>query len=165
MPPGAAMLWSRAARLSVSPVADSSDAGVPAPPRPTTTNPVAIPILVCKPLIAPDKPSSFETTGRETLADSSVDHDRIQGRCIGRDLEVPAGKFQAFKIVTNGWVKDKTSIHEVGGDIRAAETYWYAPTAKRLVKYQGRHIKWVPPVFEETWALSYELRSLNVKNE
>lgn len=74
------------------------------------------------------------------------------------DIQVPAGRLQAYRIEANGWVKDKSTITSMGGDIKAAETYWYAPERKRIVKYEGKHLKWVSPRFVETWALAYELR-------
>lgn len=78
------------------------------------------------------------------------------------EVIVPAGKFMTYKLAADGWVKDNSSIGSVGGDARFEERYWYAPEVKRIVKYHGKQLKWVPPVFMETWSLTYELASYSL---
>lgn len=80
------------------------------------------------------------------------------------DVVVPAGKFRAYRIVANGWVKEKSVINTVGGDIRATETIWYAPAAKRVVKFSGKHLKWIPAEYIETWSLAFELKSYKLES-
>ena len=75
------------------------------------------------------------------------------------DVDLPVGKIKALKVEGNGWVKDRSTISSVGGDIRSTETFWYSPAVKRIVKYQGKNLKWIPPQFIEVYSLSYELRS------
>mgnify|MGYP003585733728 FL=1 len=38
----------------------------------------------------------------------------------------------------------------------------YAPAVKRIDKYEGKQLKWIPPVFLETWSLAYELASYSL---
>jgi hypothetical protein len=88
----------------------------------------------------------------------------MQYKVVGvEEVMVPAGKFHAYKLVANGFVKDHSTITPVGGDARATETYWYSPVVKRIVKYEGKHLKWIPPNFIETWSLAYELRSYSLQ--
>lgn len=96
------------------------------------------------------------TRNKGNLFGSHVMHWKVVAE---ETVEVPAGKIHALKIEGNGWVKDRSTINSVGGDIRSTETFWYAPSVKRIVKYQGKNLKWIPPQFIEVWSLSYELRS------
>jgi hypothetical protein len=72
-------------------------------------------------------------------------------------VKVPAGKFEAFRIEVFGWNKDKSRVGSVNGDLKLTETYWYAPAVKRIIKYQGKQTKWIPPADTEVWSLVYEL--------
>lgn len=78
------------------------------------------------------------------------------------DVVVPAGKFRAYKLTGNGFVKDKSTITPLGGDTRHEETYWYAPEVKRIIKYTGKQLKWAPPNYLEVWSSAYELASYSL---
>ena len=46
------------------------------------------------------------------------------------DVEVGAGRFRAQKLVLSGQASAR------GGPVSAQHTVWYAPAAKRIVKYE-----------------------------
>ena len=69
----------------------------------------------------------------------------------------PAGELEAFRIEVFGWNKDKSRVGSVNGDLKLTETYWYAPAVKRIIKYQGKQTKWIPPADTEVRSLVYEL--------
>jgi len=73
------------------------------------------------------------------------------------DVTVPAGTFRAYRLQSRGFVKDRSTITPIPSDARAEENYWYAPAVKRIVKYEGKHVKWVSPQWVVTWDLRYEM--------
>ena len=80
------------------------------------------------------------------------------------EVEVPAGKFEAYKVSGFGWVEDKaTNWGSVGGQPKQIETYWYAPAVKRIIKYDNKNLKWIPPQFIETYSKKYELASYRLQ--
>ncbi|TSD56419.1 hypothetical protein FFI97_019495 [Variovorax sp. KBS0712] len=82
------------------------------------------------------------------------------------EVVVPAGTFRAFKITNLGWIDNQTApVGPLGGKTKAEYTYWYAPAAKRIVKYEGKHLKWAPPNYIETWSSKYELKSFKISGE
>ncbi len=82
------------------------------------------------------------------------------------DIVVPAGTFQAFKIEGNGFVEDKaTQAGPLSGHSRQIETFWYAPSVKRIIKYEGKVVKWLPPNYVNTWFFKKELKSYQLTPE
>lgn len=78
-------------------------------------------------------------------------------------VQTPAGSFEAYKIEANGFVNDRgTAWGGPQSQPRRTETYWYAPTVKRIVKYEGKDLKWLPPNYVETWSSKYELKSFKL---
>jgi hypothetical protein len=71
---------------------------------------------------------------RYTVFSPGRDVDIISELSVTRveDVEVPAGKFKAFK------VKVKNRIIGIGreGDVSGAAYYWWAPDAKNIVKQE-----------------------------
>lgn len=80
------------------------------------------------------------------------------------EVVVPAGKFEAYKIEGFGFVDDKVANWgSVGGQPKVVETYWYAPSVKRIVKYDNKNLKWVPPQFIETYSRHHELSAYQLQ--
>lgn len=74
------------------------------------------------------------------------------------EVVVPAGKFEAYRIEGFGFVDDKVANWgPVGGQPKVVEVFWYAPAVKRVVKYDNKNLKWIPPQFVETYSRHHEL--------
>lgn len=88
----------------------------------------------------------------------SMDHDVLtEYSVIGvEDVEVPAGKFKAFKVMV------QINMTELGGPRRqfgGAYYYWWAPDAKAIVKYETDGGSF----FQRSEYQKYELISFDLK--
>jgi len=78
-------------------------------------------------------------------------------------ITVPAGKFETYRITSLGFVNDKTARGSFGGQAKVVETYYYAPSVKRIIKFDSKALKWVSPNFVETYSHRYELTGYGLK--
>ncbi|MBC5785458.1 hypothetical protein H8N03_21100 [Ramlibacter sp. USB13] len=75
-------------------------------------------------------------------------------------VQVPAGTYEAFRITAEGWQVLRS--HPAGSQGRVEQTYWYAPAARRIVKFTG-FVRWSTPWDRnEAWTGNFELRSASV---
>jgi hypothetical protein len=87
-----------------------------------------------------------------------MDNDILAEYSVGgvEDVEVPAGKFKAFKVMV------KLTITELSPPQRqlfGAFYYWWAPDVRGIIKYENDRSK----IFEQSRFQKYELVSVNLK--
>ena len=89
--------------------------------------------LLSFPLIA-GKKWEGKTSGRNIANDGNT-NDTNQYEVVSFEkVVVPAGSFDAFKIVANGDYNNSNGQGTWGG--KQFRTYWYAPSVKRFVKFE-----------------------------
>lgn len=89
-----------------------------------------------------------------------VGSDHLTRRVVAYEkVSVPAGAFDAFRIESEGRFQvdndpGALAVGAAGG--QRVETYWYAPSAKRIVKFEGRNrasVPWARTDFESGYQL------------
>lgn len=91
---------------------------------------------------------------------SGVCKDEFTREIVAKEkVKVPAGEFEAYKIVAKGWfyiVENRDGRTETSG--RKELTYWYSPEVRRQVKYEWKVLlRWNPPSGRDE-LLSYSLQ-------
>lgn len=82
----------------------------------------------------------------------------VSGRVVGRDLvRVPAGDFEAIKVTVSQVWRNPSGFQGGTSDARRELTGWYAPQAKRFVKFSSRTKMGNAPDFDLE-LVSYQLK-------
>ncbi len=82
----------------------------------------------------------------------------VSGRIVGREIvRVPAGEFEAIKVTVSQVWRDPMGFQGGTSDARRVLTGWYAPQAKRFVKFSSRPGMGNAPDFDLE-LVSYQLK-------
>jgi hypothetical protein len=86
------------------------------------------------------------------------DRCEVSGRIVGREMvRVPAGEFDAVKVTVEQVWRNPSGFQGGAFDARRELTGWYAPQAKRFVKFSSRPIMGNAPDFD-LQLMRYELK-------